>query len=247
MNNQINNVIFFTGEAATGKTWISEQLSRYLKVNNHLKPFILHLGDKVRSDQKAGIEPAASFFKKTDNKELLNKDEINELMSHYLEEVSKDANCLLIEGFPKTKDDIDLLSNELKTKFYPEAKISLIALSFKDSEGSIFGMKERQKIPEKQREKLSTDEARLKKQENYINEIVPAIKYFQEINKGNDDISLIDIKLEDNEFFKNFKEGDSFPKSTFEQLVSRLPANLIDHKYEVENAEQNRQFKINFK
>ncbi len=247
MNDKINNVIFFTGEAATGKTWISDQLVRYLKSNNHVNPFIIHLGDKVRADQKAGIEPANSFINKTENKILLSKDEIEQLMSHYLSEVDKNANCIIIEGFPRTKDDMDLLSEELRNKYYPNAKLSLVALSFKDVEGSVHGMKERQKIPEKYREELDSEQARQKKQENYTNEIKPAIEYFKEKYENSENMSLIELELKNKDFFINFKEGDKLNASVFEELVRKLPYDFDLEKYEKENQELSKQTKIKFR
>lgn len=247
MVNKINNVIFFTGEATTGKTWISDQLARYLKSNNHVKTKVIHLGDIVRADQKVGIEPATSFIEKTGNKILLNKEEIRELMSYYLNQVDDSVECLLIEGFPRTRDDMDLLSEELMRNYYPEAKLSLVALSFKDGDGALHGMKERQKIQGKQREELSTEEDRQKKQENYINEIRPAIEYFKEKYKDDPNISLIDLKLESNEFFKNFSENNVSSRSLFQELLRKLPADLELSKYKKESNELSRQIKINFK
>ena len=148
-NNKIKNAIFFTGEAATGKTFITHQLSRYLSTNYHLKSFVLHLGDRVRQDLKKSKEPALSMKAKIDNKILLNKEEINILISHYLKEMPVDTECLIVEGFPRTVDDVDLMMNELKDKFYKDTKISLASLSYEDKEASISGMEKRQKIPEK--------------------------------------------------------------------------------------------------
>lgn len=242
----IKNVIFFTGEAATGKTLISDQLARYLKANKHISSFVLHLGDRVRADQKAGIEPASSLFIKTDKKILLNKNEINQLMGHYLSNIDKNIECLFIEGFPRTKDDVDLLSEELMTKYYPNAKLNLVALSFEDSEASLFGMEQRQELPGKHREELMTSDARYKKHYNYINEIKPAIKYFKEKYKNKENISLIELKLKDKDFFENFNENSNLNTSIFKELVNKLPNDFDLQKYENENKELLKQSKIKF-
>jgi len=243
----VKNIIFFTGEAATGKTFISHQLSRFLEAHSHLKTYEIHLGDRVRGDQKEGREPAYSFREKTNSKILLNKDEIHELMNHYLAEVPDDTECILVEGFPRTKDDIDLMTEELRNRHYNNAKINLVSLSFEDEKGSMVGMQKRQEIPEKFRDDLINDESRNKKAENYLVHIKPAIEYFKEKFSNNEEISLIELKLKEKDFFENFKEGTGLNESVFQRLIRKLPYDFDLEKYEKENHELSKQAKIKFK